>query len=119
MKVVAWSIDQLERRPEDGAVIVAHWRLKVSEDEVFAQAIGLQKFTPNPNDPNFVPFESLTEEQVVGWVKDEMGDGHVAALEAKVSSDVDDQKVPAVIPGVPWTPPVVEVPANPEVPVEQ
>lgn len=122
MKTVIWSIDQLERQAIDGTVVTAHWRVTVTDGDVSSAAIGPQKFTPNPNDPSFVPFESLTEEQVVGWVKTEMGDGHVAALEAKLASEVDEKLAPAVVPGTPWTPAPVAPPAEPEPeapPVEQ
>lgn len=102
MKEIKWSIDQLERQVSDGAVITAHWRVAVSEGDIIAQAIGPQKFTPNPNDSSFVPFENLTEEQVVGWIKNEMGDGHVAVLEANLASEVDEKLAPAVLPGTPW-----------------
>jgi len=49
--------------------------------------------------------EDLTEEQVIGWVQAAMGAEQVAALEANVAKQIEDQiNPPVVTPPLPWAP---------------
>lgn len=111
---ITWTIDQLERRAADGAVIVAHWRCAAIDGELQSAAIAPQTFEEaDPTAPGFVPFEALDEATVVGWVKAALGAEAVDALEARLIAEVDAQRTPAVVPGLPWAPPAAEpVPAE-------
>jgi hypothetical protein len=69
--MTTWTIAQLERTTSDGGVVVAHWRATATEtvgDYVSASSYGTCGFTPDPTAPDFVPFESLTEADVLAWV---------------------------------------------------
>jgi hypothetical protein len=48
------------------------------------------------------PYEDLTEEVVIGWVKASMGEETVAAHEAAVAAQIADAKAPKVATGTPW-----------------
>jgi hypothetical protein len=49
-----------------------------------------------------IPYEDLTEEVVIGWVKASMGEETVAAHEAAVAAQIADAKEPKVAVGMPW-----------------
>ena len=52
----------------------------------------------------FTPYEDLTQDQVVGWTKDALGDEQVAATEANVAAQIETQKNPPVVtPPLPWS----------------
>ena len=74
--MATWTIANLERNLADGGVTVAHWRVTESEtvgDDTFtASSYGTVGFTPDADASDFVAYDSLTEEVVMGWVHAEV-----------------------------------------------
>lgn len=98
-----WTISQLERTVSNGVVSVAHWRVSHTEDGFTGSSYGTVSLpAKDPSDPTFVPYENLTEAQVIEWVKDALGAGYVASREADVLSQINAQKNPIVLVGTPW-----------------
>lgn len=98
-----WTISQLERSLPDGVVMTAHWRVSDSDGAASGTVYGTISFpSKDPSDPTFVPYDQLTEAQVIDWVKDAMGAEQVAAHEASVAAQIDRQKNPTSAAGVPW-----------------
>jgi len=98
-----WHIANLERNTADGGVIVAHWRVTaeetVGEETYTASSYGTCGFTPDASAPDFVPYDQLTEADVLAWVWSSMDkDATEAALQAKI----EEQKAPATVSGLPW-----------------
>lgn len=111
-----WTIAQLERQTETGGVITAHWRVS-SEDEAFtAGSYGSAGFTPDPESENFIPFEELTEEVVIDWVKDALGseriDQYIVTIEQRFGPET------LVETPLPWVPTEPEVTEPEEEPIE-
>ena len=48
------------------------------------------------------PYEDLTEEVVIGWLHEAMGEETVAAHEAAVAAQIAEAKAPKVATGMPW-----------------
>ena len=95
-----WTISTLERELSDGGVIVAHWRAVASDGDYSASSYGTAGFTPDASAPDFKPYESLTEADVLAWVWESVDkDATEAALQAKIDAD----KAPTTAAGVPWT----------------
>lgn len=101
--MTVWSIAQLERNADDNGVVTAHWRVlateTVGEDTFSASSYGTCSWTPEPSTEGFVPFEDLTEAMVIEWVK---GSLDVEAIESGLTAQIEDQKAPKVLAGVPW-----------------
>jgi hypothetical protein len=52
---------------------------------------------------DYTPYDKLTQEQVVGWVKNSLGDEQVASLETSIANQIEQQINPtAVTPPLPW-----------------
>jgi hypothetical protein len=66
--MTTWTIAQLERNTSDGGVVVAHWRATATDGDYSASSYGTAGFTPDPTAPDFVPFDDLTEADVLEWV---------------------------------------------------
>jgi hypothetical protein len=99
-----WSISSLDRALPDGVVITAHWRVSKTDGAASGSVYGTISFpAKSPSDPTFIPYQDLTEAQVIQWVKDEMGANQVAAYEAAVQWQIDAQKNPTAASGVPWS----------------
>jgi hypothetical protein len=97
--MATWTIANLERNLGDGGVFVAHWRVSSTEGDYSASAYGTCSFSYDPTDPSFVPYDSLTEADVLGWV---WGEVDQAATEAALAADIEAQQHPTTADGVPW-----------------
>jgi len=97
--VFTWAIANLERETADGFVFVAHYTVNANDGTYSAGAYGSLGFE-RPD--NLIPFADLTEEIVIGWVKDQFGAEKVAEIEAALQSQIDEQRNPTKAAGVPW-----------------
>jgi hypothetical protein len=96
-----WAIAQLERETEDGFVFTVHYTVAAHDGTYSSSAygsLGLER----PED-DMVPFADLTEEIVVGWVKDKFGEEKVAEIEAALQAQLDEQHAPSKASGLPWS----------------
>ena len=98
-----WSIANLERDIATGGVTIAHWRVTAEEtvgDVTYtASSYGTVGFTPDPDADDFVAYDSLTEEVVMGWVHAEVDQN---ATEASLTANIEGQKNPVSADGMPW-----------------
>jgi len=94
-----WSIANLERNTADGGVVVAHFRATLTDGDYSASSYGTCGFTPDPTADGFVPYDNLTEADVLAWVWDSM---EKDAVEASLTAKIEEQKNPTTEAGVPW-----------------
>ena len=102
-----WSVSQLDAYPEyEGnadVVFTVHWTLNGTEGEHTAGVYGSAGLTLDP-EASYVPYADLTEAQVIGWVKDALGEEAVTGYEANVAQQIADQLTPPVVtPQLPWS----------------
>ena len=99
---VTWTIATLERNTDDG-VVVAHWRASDSEvvDDVThsGSSYGTAGFTPDSSASGYTAYGSLTEAQVIGWVKEGVD---ADAIEESIAAQIAESKEPAISVGTPW-----------------
>ena len=96
-----WNIANLERETSDGYVYTAHYTVNaVSEDGVYSAgaygSLGLER------SDTLIPFADLTEEIVVGWVKEKLTAEKVTEIEAALQAQLDEQRQPTKAGGLPW-----------------
>ena len=95
-----WKVANLERETSDGYVYQVHWVLNAEDGTYTAGAygsVGLQR-----PETELIPFDSLTEELVVSWVKDHFGAEKVTEIEAALQAQLDEKHAPSKAAGVPW-----------------
>jgi hypothetical protein len=100
MTTTNWHIANLERETSDGYVFIAHYTVDAKDDTYSAGAygsIGLER-----PEGSLIAFADLTEEQVIEWVQEKLGDEAVANVEAALQSQIDEQRQPTKAAGVPW-----------------
>lgn len=80
-----WSVSNMTHNNADGGVILVYWSCTAQADtgETAVEA-GKLRLEPNPLSPDYVPYEELSEEIVLGWVYDSLKEGEETAEEAKV-----------------------------------
>ena len=102
--MTTWTISTLERELSDGGVVVAHWRATAVDGDFSASSYGTCGFTPDPSDPSFVAYDSITEEVALGWCWANGVDKDSA--EASIQTQIDQQINPPFIqPPLPWSNP--------------
>ena len=94
-----WKITQLERETADGYVFVAHYTVEASDETYKAGAYGSIGFE---RPETLIPYADLTEEIVVGWVKDKLTAEKVTEVETALQAQLDEQKTPTKASGMPW-----------------
>ena len=98
--MTTWTISTLEHNVADGGVTVAHWRATDVDGEHSASSYGTCGFSPDPSDPSFVAYDSLTEAEVLQWCWDNGVDKD--ATEAALAAKIEADKNPVSAAGVPW-----------------
>ena len=93
---ITWTIAQLDRQTSDGLVTTAHWRVDAVDGEHSAGSYGSVGFERGDT---FTAYSSLTEAQVIAWVKDQLD---VEQIEDSLQAQIDAKKTPAVTRGLPW-----------------
>jgi len=108
MTTFTWKVANLERNVADGKVYTVHYTVNALSDQVdpssasggfySAGAYGSLGFDGEVT----TPFADLTEEVVVGWVKEQIGAEKVAEIEAALQNQIDVKITPVSAAGVPW-----------------
>jgi len=95
-----WKIAQLDRETADGYVFTAHYTVNATDETYSAGAYGSLGFE-KPD--TLVAYADLTEEVVIGWVKDQLTTEKVTEIEAALQAQLDEQKTPTKASGTPWS----------------
>jgi hypothetical protein len=101
---ITWSVLDMKRDATTGGVKEVRWQC-VAEADTGESAVEAGKYTctPDPDDANFVAFEDLTQDVVLGWVKDS-DDVDATAIEENRKGKVEAQiaRKTAEATGLPW-----------------
>jgi hypothetical protein len=99
MTTYTWTIPTCEHEVATGGITVAHWRVSAVDGDYTASSYGTCGFTPDATDPDFKPYDKVTEAEVLAWVQASVDrDATEAALAAKIEAD----KNPTSASGTPW-----------------
>lgn len=93
---ITWKISSLDRKTADGFVTTAHWICSGVDGEFSGSVYSTCSWAEGDAS---IPYESLTEAQVLGWVWESVDK---VATEAAVSAQIEFQKNPVQAAGVPW-----------------
>jgi len=102
-----WNCKTVDAYPQDGEytdlVYNVHWivtgvsdQLDPSDNAYNAAIIGTQALDVS-DVTDFIPFEDLTNEQVVAWTKGAMGEEQVISIEASIQSQIDALITPTTV----------------------
>lgn len=71
----------------------------------FSEIVSSAYFDVIPNQPNYIPYGELTEEIVLGWVKNQLGADGIASYEDSIAGQIQLQINPPKVPvdsPLPW-----------------
>jgi hypothetical protein len=100
--MVIWKIVNLERELPSGTVVTVHWTAALTDGGHTVGRYGSANFSREADEPGFIPFEELTEEIVIGWVTNQMGELQVTALENSLAGQIAEIQNPTKTDGLPW-----------------
>ncbi len=88
-----WNVLDMIRETSLVGVITVKWECRSSNDSRPEEAatFGQNSFTPDPSVPDFTPYDDLSEDQVIGWVKDALGPEKVTSYQTQSVTKVDEQ----------------------------
>jgi predicted sugar kinase len=96
--MTTWTIVNMERDASTGFVSTVHWTCSDVDGDYSGRTYGSLGLSGEL----VTPYEDLTEETVIGWVHEAMGEETVAAHEASVAAKIAYAKEPKVATGMPW-----------------
>jgi hypothetical protein len=96
--MVTWSVVNLERQTSDGFVTTAHWLCTGVDGEYSGSAYGSVGFQGDVT----IPYEDITEADVIAWVKESLGTEQVDSIEDGIATQIESAKAPVVASGMPW-----------------
>ena len=95
-----WNCKTVDVHPKEkeqtNVVYNVHWIVTGVDGDYSATNIGTQ-IVPLSEGDTFIPFEDLTNEIVVGWTKEAMGEEQVAQIEATIAAAIEDQINPSSV----------------------
>ena len=95
-----WEINTLERELADGYVKKVIYRVKgIDGKEEKARATGEVELE---KPKTLIPYNKLTEETVLGWVKTKLGTDEVAVIEKSLEDEIALITTPVIAKGTPW-----------------
>lgn len=87
-----WKIFDTRYQVSNGLVIKVVYGCTVRLENLIDRKVGELELVGDPNSPDFIPYENLTEEIVVGWVKTALGAAEVSSIESALQTSVTEQK---------------------------
>ena len=99
MTTYLWTISQMDRLTSDGFVVTVHYNVSAVDGIYQASTYGTTNYTQTEG-ATYVPFDQLTQEQVIGWCQTSLGKDTV---ESSLQSQIDALKNPVQESGLPWS----------------
>ena len=97
-----WAVANLERHTAEGIVYTVHYTVSAEDGTYNAGAYGSIGLEAPTEGDTLIPFADLTEETVIGWVRDNLSEEKVAEVEAALQAQIDEQHAPSKASGTPW-----------------
>ena len=95
-----WNCKTVDVHPQEegetDVVYNVHWIVTGVDGDYSASCIGTQ-VVPLSEGGTFIPFEDLTNDVVVEWTKEAMGEEQVTQIEAGVASEIEGKINPTSV----------------------
>ena len=96
-----WKVANMERKLDEiGTVYTVHYTVTRFRDGEQAGAYGSLGFEAPEADA--IPYPQRTEEVVIGWVKEKLGEEKVTEIDAALDAQIAEKLTPTTSAGVPW-----------------
>ena len=93
-----WQIVNMDRKTTDGFVVTVHYNVTATDGDYSANTYGTVGYTEEDG-KSYIPYDQLTQDEVVAWVKDSLGQ---ETVEASLATQIEALKHPVQESGLPW-----------------
>ena len=110
MTTYTWAVTALYTETiagEQNYVVIANYSVVGVDGTYSASLSNIARFSTESVSP-FIPYEDLTEADVIGWIQADLGTDGVDNLYACIQGQIDSQINPPVVPvntPLPWSTP--------------
>ena len=94
-----WTIVQLESEVSDGFVSVIHYQLSAGDG---TNEVGLRNSISLEKPDNLIPYNLLTESQVIEWLENKLGQKQITQHQDNLTAQLKELKTPVKVFGTPW-----------------
>jgi len=107
---VVWNIVKVESNVSDGAIKMVHWEASDYETEQVGDKQVIHRgrryssihVEADPSSENYIAWDDVTKDIVLGWVKSTLGEEEVADIESNIARDITLSKTPVEHNINPW-----------------
>ena len=103
--IYTWTVDSMLNYPsyagQTDVVTTVNWICVGTDGTYSGRLAGATGITYNPADP-FIPYSNLTNDIVIGWVKETLGIDGVASIQADIDGQISTQTNPQQNNPLPW-----------------
>ncbi|MFY7884286.1 MAG: hypothetical protein ACOVOV_05515 [Dolichospermum sp.] len=102
-----WTVTNLYTQTIDGKedyVVIANYET-IGVDGVYSSSLQNTAQFSTEDVSVFIPYADLTEEIVIGWIKETLGENGIISIEACINGQIESQKNPPSYPvntPLPW-----------------
>lgn len=96
-----WRITEMERETADGYVFRVMFRIDADDNGIGESTVGSMDLSRPDGD--LTPFDQLTQEQVVAWVQERLGNAWIKANYDSLRNAIAIKANPVTIKGLPWS----------------
>jgi hypothetical protein len=99
---MVWSVYNLVRTVPDGVVITVNCTVSMTDGQHTVSG-NINQNVPykSPSDPDFIPFDELSESETIKWVQQQLGPTRINQMQRGLRQALDKQKVQTTS-GLPW-----------------
>jgi hypothetical protein len=107
MNTYNWVVDTLYTKTEgtlQDYVVIASYTVTGTDGQFSSSLSNTAQFSVTSG--SFIPYGDLTEEIVLGWIKQDLGENGILSITACIDGQISSQKNPPVSPMVtplPWS----------------
>ena len=94
-----WKVKNLNRELIDGYVFSADWMFFASVEDHTRSISGSTKFDRGDD---MIPYEELTEDLIIEWIRYQVGNQHIDSMKRALSSEIMKMYAPESDSGTPW-----------------
>ena len=103
-----WAVKSMYcvQSPNPDYVVNVIWTLHGDDGQGHTASIDGNSVFQAEQEPNFIPYQNLTQDIVIGWVQAQLGPDGIANYEANVNGQIQSQITPPVSPAntpLPWS----------------
>lgn len=93
-----FAIEGLDRNTDNG-VLTVYWRAYKTQGDHVSEFMDALYMNPDPSSEDYIEYEDLTEEIVIGWVRETLNE---TQLNARLTDELAEKVSPTILTGTPW-----------------